>query len=126
MENQSDNTLGQIAVQDGTSNTLMFGENIGGVGVGSKDRVCSWFGAGAMGTYYGLGRGNTTAAQGGSTWYRFSARHAAVVQFCFGDCSTRGVRYGTTTTPGSTDWWVLIELSGRKDGGNRNTAALLD
>jgi hypothetical protein len=48
------------------------------------------------------------------------------VQFCFGDCSTRGVRFGQTTTFFTEDWYVLAELSGRKDGGNRDRSSLVD
>jgi hypothetical protein len=149
LTNRSDITLGQLAVQDGTSNTLMFGETLGGVGIGSRDSAYSWF-AGSMGTVFGLGRGNaagpinnsnatpSSPAYGGSPgttlpgacWYRFSSRHAAVVQFGWGDGSIRGVRFGATTipTPGTltSDWGILQQLAGRKDGFNQNPSALID
>jgi hypothetical protein len=48
------------------------------------------------------------------------------VQVAFGDGSTRGVRYGQTTTFFSDDWYVWMEITGRKDGGNRDWSALLD
>jgi prepilin-type N-terminal cleavage/methylation domain-containing protein len=130
LTNRSENTLGQLTVQDGTSNTLMFGESLGGVGVGRRDFTLAWMGAGCMPVTWGLGRGNSIQADG-AQWYRFSSRHAAVVQFCWGDCSTRGVRFGTTGSnvfdfnPGS-DWMVLMEMAGRKDGGNANRSSLLD
>jgi prepilin-type N-terminal cleavage/methylation domain-containing protein len=152
--NRSDITLGQLAVQDGTSNTLMLGETLGGQGVGNRDSVYTWF-AGSMGTYYGLGRSSlpcavnvptststnltsppvpytpTTADPGGAAWFRFSSRHAAVVQFCFGDVSTRGVRFGATTRSSgvldtTSDWGVLQQLAGRKDGLNQNASALIE
>src|SRR5262249_11835842 len=149
MYNRSTLTLGQVTVQDGTSNTLLFGEGLGGCGTGVRDTAWSWFGVGSMGTAFGLGNSHipaypqpaTTAAvlnppatlstppvagQDGAIWYRFSSRHAAVVQFCYGDVSTRGIRFGATTTsdtsiapagvqpntPGNnpSDWAVLQQL----------------
>jgi hypothetical protein len=124
--NRSNLSLGQITVKDGTSNTLMFGEGIGGTGVGDRNYVFTWAGCGAMPTAWGLGRGNRVPLEGGSEWYRFSSRHVAVVQFCFGDGSVRGLRYGTTTRFFSPDWYVLAQLSGVNDGWNYNTEALLD
>jgi len=113
-------TLGQLTVQDGTSNTLMYGETLGGVGRGARDFAFSWM-CGTLPTYWGL------ADPTNSQWYQFSSRHPAVVQFAFGDCSTRGLRRGTTVNlPGGPDWAVLMQLSGRKDGYNNNTSAILD
>jgi prepilin-type N-terminal cleavage/methylation domain-containing protein len=164
MVNRSTNTLGQIAVQDGTSNTLMFGEGLGGTGVGVRESAWSWFGCGAMGTYYGLARSNVPNMNGGagtiptppptnngingqifpvfqdgSAWYNFSSRHAAVVQFCFGDVSTRGLRFGSTTTGNTTpggnparnanngsDWAILQQMAGRKDGFQNDISNLTD
>jgi prepilin-type N-terminal cleavage/methylation domain-containing protein len=132
--NRNDITLGQLAVQDGTSNTLMFGETIGGAGVGPRDFYHSWMGSGVLFTKFGLGRGNgtpgSTSNENGSSWPRFSSRHAAVVQFCFGDCSTRGVRFGNTyirnPTPPGSDWYLLQQISGRKDGITQDSSSILD
>jgi len=143
MCNRSQNTLGQITVQDGTSNTLMFGESLGGPGVGVRLHVYSWFGTGAMGTAYGLGRGSApntvdnppglgvtpTPDWYGAHWYRFSSRHAGGVQFCFGDCSVRQVNFGDTIFPSlspTSDWGLLQQLAGRKDGLNYNASSLLE
>src|SRR5262249_5507283 len=87
MYDRSTLTLGQITVQDGTSNTLMFGESLGGSVAERRDRAWSWFGVGAMGTAFGLGRATVPAlaeppelgaappeGQDGAAWYRFSSR----------------------------------------------------
>jgi hypothetical protein len=146
--NRSTLTLGQINVQDGTSNTLLFGESLGGSVVNGRDLAWSWFGVGAMGTAYGLGRANVPApidppplgsvppsGQDGAAWYRFSSRHPHVVQFCLADCSTIALRYGKTTIPdlsgdppgnNSSDWALLQQLAGRKDGFKNDIANLLE
>jgi hypothetical protein len=118
-------SLGQISVQDGTSNTLMYGEGLGSEGTGPRAWCWSWM-LGCLPTYWGLGAPVTGNGQPSSRWYNFSSRHPAVVQFAFGDCSTRGIRRGNTTLPLSPDWYILMQLAGRNDGGNRNTATLLD
>jgi len=125
--------------QDGLSNTLMFGELLGGF-ASPRDTVLSWMGAGRMGTKFGLGPGgpsngaaNTDVTNGG--YYCFSSRHNGIVQFVHGDGSVHGYRVGSTTvrnplpagavirgnpdsTAQGTDWCVLQALAGCKDGYN--------
>ncbi|HQR07223.1 MAG TPA: DUF1559 domain-containing protein [Gemmatales bacterium] len=143
MCNRSQLSLGQLAVQDGTSNTLMFGEGLGGNGVGPRVHVWSWFGVGTMGTGYGLGRGNISNVtdvppalgatpaddQLGAHWYRFSSRHTAGVQFCYGDGSVRTIRFGNTIQPSlslTSDWAILQQLAGRSDGYSNDVSALVE
>jgi prepilin-type N-terminal cleavage/methylation domain-containing protein/prepilin-type processing-associated H-X9-DG protein len=139
--NRSSLTLGQLTVKDGTAHTLMFGETLGGNGTGigaflgqyGRDFCASWW-AGALPTYWGLGRGqvnpdintNPVNYNTGATWYRFSSRHAAVVQYCFGDGHVTGLRFGLTTTAGTPDHQILRQLSGIGDGENQDPAILLE
>jgi hypothetical protein len=131
--NRTELTLGQLTTLDGTSNTLLFGECLGRDGVGGPPQTAlSWW-VGPQVTMYGLGRGNLPAAQGGADHRRFSSRHSAVVQFCFGDASLRGLRFGSTAhdslltlpSPGS-DWWLLQQLAGKNDGRSADAAAILE
>ena len=131
MINRGNVTLGQITVQDGTSNTLMFGEGLGGPGIGPKGTVYSWFGVGCLGTGLGLGRGNTDAiAEGGAAYWRFSSRHMTGVQFAFADGGVRTVRFGSTAWlgfgPVSSDWALLQQLSGRRDGYSSDVSSIFE
>jgi len=129
-------TLGQLTVQDGTSNTLMFGEHIGGEGAGPlvHDFMLSWFGCGSLGTKFGLGRGNVpcagvySSATTGAGYPRYSSRHTAGVQFAFGDAHVGTVRFGQTCVRNvaSADWFLLQQLSGRQDGLNADVSSLYE
>jgi prepilin-type N-terminal cleavage/methylation domain-containing protein len=113
MVNRGRTSLGQVTVQDGTSNTLLFGEELGSGGIGPRQFVVSWIGGGAQCTWFGLGRGNGdptrnpdgtlhTFATVGANPYNFSSRHASGVQFAWGDASVRTVKFGQTV-PTTTD-----------------------
>jgi prepilin-type N-terminal cleavage/methylation domain-containing protein len=122
MINRGDFTLGQITALDGTSNTILLGEACGQTAGGDNRQFgYAWIGGFSMCTYWGL----ETASLAG--WYQFSSRHAAAVQFAWGDASIRGLRFRPTSTVAfSAGWWVLAEVSGRQDAGQRDTAVITD
>jgi hypothetical protein len=85
---QESRSLAQITSADGTANTLMFGESLGGYGQGPRDYSLCWMVA-FMPTAWDL----PDPAQ----WYTFGSRHTGIVQFAFADGSVRGVRKGVDT-----------------------------
>jgi prepilin-type N-terminal cleavage/methylation domain-containing protein/prepilin-type processing-associated H-X9-DG protein len=120
--NRSANKIG--AIPDGTSNTLMFGETLGGFDPNVYSKrilMMSWFGVGALPTKFGLGQpglpyGNSLP---GASWSTFSSYHTGGVQFCFADGSVHMLKFGQTTVRKphcSNDWYVLNALAGMKDG----------
>src|SRR5262249_36577593 len=117
----------KVNCQDGSSNTLLFGELLGQEVAGTtKNWKPSWMGVGSLGTKFGLAfggqnPGTTPPANANLAGINyFGSRHAGVVNFCFGDGSVRTLRPGSTgvrnpTTAGS-DWYVLQSLAGMSDG----------
>ncbi len=129
MVNRANLTLGQLTVQDGTSNTLLFGESLGSHGPGPRKYVWTWMGGGNLITIGGLRRGNTALPSWGN-YCSFTSQHTAGVQFAFGDGSIRTIRVGATsydyTGPGTSDWALLQQLAGRHDGYSADTSSILD
>jgi prepilin-type N-terminal cleavage/methylation domain-containing protein len=82
----SQNPIGRIP--DGTSNTIFFGETLGGSK--DKDFAAGWMGAGAFAFAWGVADLDTAA------WYTLSSKHTAVALFGYGDGSVRPVRKGFT------------------------------
>jgi len=115
-----------VAITDGTSNTLAFGEGLGySVSAAQPDFVWSWIGVGSMPTKFGMVNGKS--GSGGSSAnvpLCFGSNHTAVVNFAMADGSVRGLRPGSTGTrnplPGypamTADWAVLQQMAGATDG----------
>ncbi len=117
-------------ILDGSSNTLMFGEGLGGAAPAARDYQWTWMGVGTIPTFLGL-RPCTNAVTTGSNatnciWAGFSSRHTGIVQFCFGDGSVRGIRHGGSHQRNlpSPAWWAFQSLAGMNDGDLRGTMLL--
>jgi prepilin-type N-terminal cleavage/methylation domain-containing protein/prepilin-type processing-associated H-X9-DG protein len=104
----SSTRIGQIT--DGTSNTIAFGETLGGTLRPPRDFALLWFGSGSMPSAWGL--------TNSPDWYNFSSLHTGgIVQFAFADGSVRPI-----TT--SADRATFIYASGMQDGAIINWSAL--
>jgi prepilin-type N-terminal cleavage/methylation domain-containing protein len=147
--NRSKTTLSAVTAADGTSNTLMIGEGLGGV-AGTKgakrDFIWAWVGVGMMPTKFGLApNGGANPASGGANldggWNYFSSRHTGIVQFAMGDGSVRALRPGNTGVRNpigvgtvvngkpdaamqTSDWCVLQQLAGVRDGYGAKTDSI--
>ncbi|WP_246539362.1 DUF1559 domain-containing protein [Telmatocola sphagniphila] len=97
-----------VSITDGTSNTIAFGETLGGTDTGPRDYSLTWAGAGSMPLYWGLPKP--------SNWYNFSSKHTDIIQFAYADGSVRHLRKGVGTTPYSADWVALQSAGGISDG----------
>ena len=132
--NRSRNRLSTIL--DGTSNTLMFGESLGGMSQGQTIYIWPWIGSSVMETRFGL---PGTGAD--SDWRQFSSNHPGTVQFCFCDGTVRGASSGGSnnfaapaTGTGSyaytfpalppQEWFILQQLAGMNDGQNVSLSSI--
>jgi len=132
--NRSKITLAEITASDGGSNTLMFGEGLGGVAQGApRDTYWCWMGVGAIGVKYGLApeAAGPSAPSANGHAYMFGSRHTGIVQFAYGDGSIRGLKRGSTTvrapspSPYQTSpWGVLMQMGGVRDGLSADTSAV--
>lgn len=114
--NRTSLTLGQISVKDGTSNTLLIGETLGGA---YQDRLTglSWAGSSILPTHFGLAVRGQPEATGGSSLLRFGSVHTAGVQFVMADNSVRSLNTDSMAVGDwSSAWGNLQRLAGWKDG----------
>lgn len=117
-----------VSISDGTSNTLAFGESLGGSPI-SRDYLFTWMGASNLPTAFGI---PTTCAPGSSQagWGNYSSMHDSIVNFGMCDGSVHGVRKGvgwscsSGTTWFSSDWYVLMYASGIRDGSTYDPSVL--
>jgi prepilin-type N-terminal cleavage/methylation domain-containing protein/prepilin-type processing-associated H-X9-DG protein len=86
---ESNWTLGQLSSADGTSNTLFFGETLGGTATGGDRSVYAWMGAGALPQAYGF--------TSSPNWWNFSSRHTNVINFAMVDGSVRALNQSAPT-----------------------------
>jgi len=109
--NNSKTTL--TSISDGTSNTIAFGETVGGT-MPARDFKMSWGGALAQWTNRGV-RNDTTA-----DFTTFSSKHSGVVQFAMCDGSVRGIPKGVAVRDANNAqtpaYNAFIYMGGMKDG----------
>ena len=99
--NRTQHTFASIL--DGTSNTLMLGEALGGPRVGAHQLqvTLSWMGTGPLPGVYGL--------EARPSWYQYGSNHPGVVQFCYGDASVH-------TVPHTVDWVDFVYAASMQEG----------
>jgi len=123
-----------VQITDGTSNTVMFGETLGGI-PSPRDWEVTWMGAGSMPMAWGIPNNCTNAQEQnglGAQWYTISSQHDAVVNFAMCDGSVHGFLKGAgnNCTSGTTwftsDWYNFMYALGKADGSVLNTGMLFN
>jgi prepilin-type N-terminal cleavage/methylation domain-containing protein len=100
-------------IQDGTSNTLLFGETMGDNRTRSTDLSATWMGVGALPTAWGM-----TEDAG---WWQFGSKHPGINQFTFADGSVRGIRKVGSS---GTGWLNYVYASGAAEGATIDFSSL--
>jgi prepilin-type N-terminal cleavage/methylation domain-containing protein len=134
--NRSKVSLAAATSADGTANTLMIGESLGGSYPGIydpttnttsvRDVYWSWMGFSCAGVRRSLGPDGAYAG----SYVGFSSFHPGIVQFCFGDGSVHvlkndGTANRTPPPPFQTSpWGLLQQLGGLQDGQSNDTSGI--
>jgi prepilin-type N-terminal cleavage/methylation domain-containing protein/prepilin-type processing-associated H-X9-DG protein len=98
-----------VNITDGTSNTIAFGETLGGT-YPTRDFKLTWMGASSLPTAWDL--------LDPPQWYSFGSRHDLIVNFAFCDGSVHSFTKTSSTNWFSTRWYNLQYAAGYKDGSN--------
>jgi len=100
-------------ISDGTSNTICFGETLGGTATAPRQYSLAWMGAGQLPTYWGL---PTTP-----DWFTYGSKHTGVANFAMCDGSVRQIRTGIpacadTNCTNDSRSQMFQRMAGRNDG----------
>lgn len=104
--NRSRTTIPSIT--DGTSNTLFFGESMGGYPASARTYSYSWMGVGIQVASWGINPADTN-------WRNFSSNHGGIINFALSDGSVKGLREGTDVT-------TFRQISAMRDGSVPNSS----